>query len=137
MGISRGFHSGVHVLDACLVGAVRQARARRKKKKKSKRRGFMDKQREGCCTVEEEGENSFFLLLNVQFGIGFFFFSFCFNMLYPSYCNCTNLHLFHVGFHLCSCPTLMLLLLRCFIYLFILFVVVLDDIHHYKTFFSS
>lgn len=34
----------------------------------------MDKQREGCCTVEEEGENSFFLLLNVQFGIGFFFF---------------------------------------------------------------
>lgn len=37
MGISRGFHSGVHVLDACLVGAVRQARAGRKKKKKKTR----------------------------------------------------------------------------------------------------
>lgn len=32
MGISRGFHGGVYVLDACLVGAVKQARAGRKKR---------------------------------------------------------------------------------------------------------
>lgn len=133
MGISRGFHSGVHVLDACLVGAARAGRKKKKKRQERQEKGFYG-QAKGKMLHCSRGRRELFLFAlkcSVWDRLFFFF------MLYPSYCNCTNLHLFHVGFHLCSCPTLMLLLLRCFIYLFSLFVVVLDDIYHYKTFFSS